>query len=141
MALNVSEAMKSAFKQLSVLFVEDDKNARESMSVILGQIFGRVELAADGCEGLEIYKNRESDIILTDLWMPLKSGIDMIREIRDLNLDSVVVVMSAYDIPNYDKQVEGLNIECFLKKPFCLEDLEDCLVHVATKAAKTKGLV
>jgi YesN/AraC family two-component response regulator len=125
-------------KELSVLFVEDDNFARTAMLSILKNIFGDVTLADNGKNGLEIFTLFNSDIVITDLWMPEMSGLEMIAKIREHNTSTVIVVMSAYDCLEQIRNSEELEIFGFLKKPFMLNDFEKVLKDAGQKALEIK---
>ncbi|MEA3290182.1 MAG: response regulator [Campylobacterota bacterium] len=72
-------------KNLNVLFVDDDIYVIDIMKEILPYLFNRSFYAADGVEGLSIFKNNHIDIILTDLHMPNMNGIKMTQEIKTIN--------------------------------------------------------
>lgn len=126
-------------KKLSVLFVEDDNFARTAMLGILKNIFGDAVLADNGRNGLDIFGLFPADIVITDLWMPEMSGFEMVAKMRESRPETVVVVMSAYDIPEYKMNAESLNIFGFLKKPFTLYDFEKILLEAGKKALEIKG--
>ncbi|MCD8492091.1 MAG: response regulator [Geovibrio sp.] len=107
-------------KNLSALFVEDDSYARRAMESILRNIFGQVIMADNGRNGLDVFGKSSVDVVITDLWMPEMTGFEMIAGMKQLNPELVVVVMSAYDVPDYEKRAENLGIFGFLKKTFYL---------------------
>lgn len=83
-------------KELTVLYVEDDDITREMACRMLSKYFKVVHPAADGREGLEMYKSESPDIIITDLSMPDVSGFEMIEIIRSSDSDTPIVVTTAY---------------------------------------------
>lgn len=85
---------------MTILIVEDELYARQSLET---QIYGydrnrefTVLLASNGREGLEIFRRKHPDLVITDIRMPQMDGIEMLREIRGLNPDTPVVIMTAY---------------------------------------------
>ncbi|GAB1535685.1 hypothetical protein ADMFC3_13160 [Geovibrio sp. ADMFC3] len=127
-------------KTLSALFVEDDSYARTAMATILRNLFGNLILADNGRNGLDIFHENSIDIVITDLWMPEMTGFEMIAGMKAQNPEVVVVVMSAYDVPDYESRAENLGIFGFLKKPFTLADFESVLKEAGHKAAEIKRL-
>ena len=71
-------------KNIKILYVEDDEQAREELQDVLKRRAGKVMIAENGKQGLELYRDFLPDIILADLYMPEMDGIEMIRRIRDL---------------------------------------------------------
>lgn len=127
-------------KSLSALFVEDDSYARRAMESILRNLFGQIFLADNGRNGLEIFSRNPVDLVITDLWMPEMTGFEMIAGMKQINPEPVVVVMSAYDVPDYEKRAENLGIFGFLKKPFTLADFEAVLREAGKKSAEIRRL-
>lgn len=70
-------------KDISILFVEDDKSIAKEMELLLSEIFVDIKVAYNGIEALEEYNkfykenNRYFDLIITDIQMPKMNGIDL----------------------------------------------------------------
>ena len=126
----------SALKRLSAFFVEDDTYARKAMEAILKNLFGSTVFADNGRSGLEVFESNHVDIVITDLWMPEMTGFEMIEIMKARKPELVVVVMSAYDVPDYEKRAENLGIFGSLKKPFTLADFESVLSSAGNRAAE-----
>lgn len=73
--------LKQMTKNMSVLYIEDEDALRKNMNVYLSKLFGEVTAVSDGDIGLQEYKKNQFDIVITDIYMPNMSGIDMIEEI------------------------------------------------------------
>ena len=102
----------------SVLYVEDDGVIREATASFLGRFFPDVVLAEDGEEGINLYKSRAFDVVITDINMPHMNGIEMIQDIKEINYEQPIIVTSAYnDSENLMKLIE-LDVDRFVLKPF-----------------------
>jgi CheY-like chemotaxis protein/GGDEF domain-containing protein len=102
----------------SVLYVEDDTLIREATASFLGRFFPDVVLAKDGIEGINLYKSRAFDVVITDINMPHMNGIEMIQAIKEINYEQPIIVTSAYnDSENLMKLIE-LDVDRFVLKPF-----------------------
>jgi CheY-like chemotaxis protein len=78
-----------------ILVVEDHDDTRDVLDILLRTEGYEVTLASDGQDGVEKYRQRPADIVLVDIFMPRKNGIDTIRElVRDFP-DAVCIAMSA----------------------------------------------
>lgn len=78
-----------------ILVIEDHDDTRDVLDILLRTEGYEVTLASDGQDGVEKFRARPADIVLVDIFMPRKNGIDTIRElIRDYP-DAVCVAMSA----------------------------------------------
>ena len=110
-------------KNLSILYVEDDEDAIEHLSSILETLFLSVDLAIDGKHGLEQYSqyyrryHKYHDLVLTDIEMPNKNGIQLSEIIMDINPNQHIIVISAYNDKERLQQLLTLGITNFLHKP------------------------
>ena len=112
---------------LSALYVEDNKDLREQTVGFLNKVFNHVSYAVDGAEGIEMYQQREYDIVITDIEMPNKNGLEMIEEIRKVNPDQQIIVTSGYDDVKYLMPLINMGIDRFHIKPF---DRKDFLLSI-----------
>lgn len=90
-------------------------------------MFHHVSYAVDGEEGIEMYQQREYDIVITDIEMPNKNGLEMIEEIRKVNPDQQIIVTSGYDDVKYLMPLINMGIDRFHIKPF---DRKDFLLSI-----------
>jgi len=117
MDINIVKLKKYA-SLCSVLYVEDDELIRSATASFLGRFFPDVVLAEDGQQGLEIYKTRAFDVVITDINMPNMNGIEMIEAIKQIKYGQAIIVTSAYnDSENLMKLIE-LDVDKFVLKPF-----------------------
>jgi len=91
----------SFLNKLVILYVEDDVSIRNSMTNIFKKLFGKVIIAVNGQDGYDKFrihkeKNINIDIVISDINMPDKNGIEMITDIRKLDENIPVVVTTAH---------------------------------------------
>ena len=88
--------------------------------------------AHDGVEGIDVIKNHqdEYDIVLLDLIMPKKDGIDVLEEMKDNNIDKKVIVETSYNAGEVIRKVAEYGVSYFILKPFELVDLEKKILDV-----------
>jgi len=103
---------------LSLLIVEDEKSLNSELSSMLSLLFSNVYSAHNGIEGLENYKINKPDIVLTDITMPKMDGIEMSQEIKNLNREQSILVLSAHGDTNYMIELIDIGIDQFILKPF-----------------------
>ncbi len=120
-------------KDLKLLYVEDNEEARNQMIKILKNFFQNIDIAIDGKEGLEKYKANHYDLIITDINMPKLNGLEMSDEILKLNKDKHIIIISAYNDIKYLQECIDVGITNYLHKPVKLEQL----VNILEKATKT----
>jgi PAS domain S-box-containing protein len=117
---------------LSVLYVEDSKVTRETISIMLKKKFKKVFVAKDGEEGLLLGKKHKSDIdiIITDVNMPKLSGIEMINLLRKEEFSVPVIFTSAYTDSDLLLGAMELGITDYLVKPFSIPNLFIRIEHI-----------
>jgi len=124
-------------KKLRVLVVEDNNEAREQVSKLLGNFFENITTAVDGVDGLNKFKTQKFDLIVSDINMPNMNGIDMISEIRTLDDNIHIIILSAYDNSEYFMKTIALGIDSYIIKPIEF----DLFVNTITKIIKKIKLV
>lgn len=115
--------MNSEFlKEQIVLFVEDEDLAREQLGKILTRLFKKVILAANGQEGFEKFKDsfnseEKIDLIISDINMPILSGLEMVEKIRELdNIVPLIYTTARSETENIIKAID-LNVSSYILKP------------------------
>ena len=111
----------------TVLYVEDNIEAQESMCSILEDDFKEFYQAYNGEEGLQIYKDKKPDIILSDIEMPLLDGLSMAEQIKKINKYQIIIIMSAFDDRNILLNAINIGIDYFIPKPVNIDFLNDKL--------------
>ena len=127
-------------KKLTALIVEDRIEDNELMESFFGNIFKTVYTAKNGEEGLEVYKDKRPDVVITDLIMPNMDGIVMSEQIRSLKKDQIIVVVSASDDIEKVSKTIALNITSFIHKPIDTKKLIDSIATVVAKIKKNKTI-
>ena len=131
--------LKALTENLTILYVEDSAVLLKRMSVFLNNIFKTVHQAVNGKEGLECYQRYKPDIVITDLNMPIMSGHEMIKNLKEMDPDANIIIVSAYsDTENLLESIH-LGVIDFVPKPVDSNLLQEVLMKVATKVSqKTK---
>ena len=107
----------SLLKNFTILYVEDEAGIRKRVVSTLRYYFGNVLEAADGEEGLDIYYTHRPDIILSDIEMPKESGIEMVKQIRQIDAEVPIIMVTAYSNEEYLLELINLNISHYILKP------------------------
>lgn len=117
---------------LKVLLVDDEEEFRESMSFNLRRKYGaEVRGVGSGREAVEAVRARgEFDLVFLDLMMPHPNGIETFAELKEIDPNCAVVMMSAHsDSEEWDK-AKRLDVE-LLSKPIPAHKMTQILSHVA----------
>lgn len=124
-----------------ILLIDDEELVRDTIKLHLELDHHEVTVAANGREGLKLFRNAPFDLVITDLLMPEVEGIETLRELRKANPSVRVVAMTgglripmginASVEPDYLKMAKALGATQTLHKPFTGEQLrsliKDCL--------------
>jgi len=128
--------LKNLTKDLSILYVEDDLYIQDMMVQYLEKFFNLVECASDGHEGLEKFKAKKFDIVITDLSMPNMSGIDMLLKIKEQNKEQDILITTAHSESEYMVEAIKIGIDGYIIKPFEFHQLNNELFKIAEKLKK-----
>ena len=104
-------------KNLSLLYIEDEKFIRENAILFLEDQFKIIYEAKDGVEGFEIYNTQKPDIIITDISMPRMSGLELCEKIRTLDQKTPIIITTAHADTHYLLKAIELNLIKYLIKP------------------------
>ena len=114
-------------KQKNVLVVDDSKSVRTFVRLILENADYNVCEASNGEEGIELYKKLDNiDLIITDIYMPKKSGLELVVELREEYKDINVIVLSDGGKNNFSNELavcEALGATYFIKKDLINDEL------------------
>lgn len=108
---------------IKILLVEDDLSLSKSVYDFL-KSFAEVKQVFDGEEGLYEAEMGIYDLILLDLMLPEKNGFEVLKELRDQNIDTPVLIMTAKE--SLDDKMHGFDVgaDDYLTKPFYLDELK-----------------
>ncbi|HOS84947.1 MAG TPA: response regulator [Bacteroidales bacterium] len=109
---------------MKVLIVEDDAVSRELLRVIIQKEGYEFRTADDGMAGFEIFNEFIPDIVVTDIRMPRLDGIELLKKIRMVARDVIVIIVTAHGNENIALEALHLGANNYLKKPINLEELK-----------------
>jgi CheY-like chemotaxis protein len=118
----VEELKKSLleYNNLSILYVDDEISIREQMKKVLGRIFQDVTTAIDGQDALTISGTRRFDVIVTDVQMPNMNGIELTRELLNVNPEQIIIVTTAFNQDSELMEIRNMGIKNIIEKPVSL---------------------
>lgn len=130
-------------KNLKVLYVEDNDDVRESTLDLMQDFFKEVDTADDGKIGLQkyikSYKNDSIyDLVISDINMPNMDGIEMIKEIKKVQADQEVVVISAHNESEYLFELINIGVASFILKPLDLQQFMSSIYNISQKIYEHK---
>jgi len=127
-------------KELSVLYVDDDLKACESLEHILKYYFKDVYIAHNGEEAFKLYKGKKCHLLIVDYDMPIMDGYEFLSQVRRSDNTTPAVILSSYDDKSKLKNAIKLNLLEYLVKPYELDQLKNVLQEFVKQIEK-EGLL
>ncbi|HEV2326822.1 MAG TPA: response regulator, partial [Terracidiphilus sp.] len=120
----------------NILVIDDEAGIRESLEVLLSLEGYTPKMAADGEEGLRMLDHDTFDLVLLDLALPGRSGLELLPDIRERHPELPVIMITAYG--SVDNVVEAIRAgaENFVQKPW---DNEKLLADIRSAIARHKA--
>jgi len=119
---NLQDVIRLGSK-LDILYVEDDQTLLEETRSIFEKIFKSVDVASSGSEGLMKFSKDKYDFIITDIEMPDLNGLEMSKNIKEVDKQIPIVVISAYSNSQYLIEAINTGINYYVLKPILLPQL------------------
>ena len=120
---------------MKFLIIEDDENINGLLGNILNRNGYEVQCAFNGWEGYELAMKNDDSLILMDLMLPLKSGEEILRELRTKK-STPVIVLSAKNAVSNRIELLRLGADDFICKPF---DIDEVLLRIDAVLRRTEG--
>lgn len=114
-------------KDLKILIVEDEITLARLLKEAFSDTFYSVTTAVDGIDGIKKFKKIKPDIVITDIMMPNLNGLDMCKELKKLNENIPIILLSAFSEKEKLLQAIDLGISKYFIKPF---DPDEVLNHM-----------
>lgn len=127
---------------IKVLIAEDENLIRKKLLHFIDyDALGMVVVAEvdNGVSGVELIKKYKPDIVLADINMPEKDGLDMIKE--TLDYDYIAIIISGYDYFSYAQRALKYGVTDYLLKPISLDDLNEALLNAREIIYKKRSVI
>lgn len=120
---NASKSEKKSAIQTgngTILLIDDESIIRKSAEFILQSLGYKVLVAENGREGVDLFlkQQKEINLVITDMIMPIMSGREVVREIREVDSNIPIIIASGFSQENDLSNLKKIGIEGFLQKPF-----------------------
>ena len=106
----------------SILIVDDEVGPRESLRMILKPIY-EVHSAENGQQAINFISQRKVDLVTLDLNMPVLPGIEVLKEIKKLQPDTEVMIVTGYGTLSNAQEAIRYGAGGFISKPFNVADI------------------
>ncbi len=123
--------------KLSVLVVDDEQDIREYLHDFLSAEGFEVTTLADPSLAVERIRDEVFHLVVLDLMMPKLSGLDLLAQIRSVDDDIAVIILTGH--PSLDTATASIqhDVSAYINKPFAADEFRDVIARIAKK----KGLV
>ena len=124
-------------KPIHILIVDDEPAVCNLLVSFLESLSYKVETAPDGLAGLDKYVRTHFDLVITDLSMPNMDGIELVKQIRAIDDEAVILLITGY--PTIGSVVEAIKQGAtdYITKPFTLDEIKIRIDHaIGSKALK-----
>lgn len=104
-----------------ILIIDDETNILLMLKKMLERSGYEIDLASNGEEGLRLFRNTPSDLVITDIIMPEKEGLETIREMRKMQPEMKIIAMSGggkISADNYLETAKIFGASRIIEKPF-----------------------
>jgi DNA-binding NtrC family response regulator len=116
-----------------ILVIDDDHHILLMLKKMLEKAGYEVDLASNGVDGLELFQKMEADLVITDIIMPEKEGLETIREMKRVRSDLKIIAMSGGGKISADNYLETARIfgaSLVLEKPFSQKTMVDAVIDL-----------
>jgi len=129
---------REIFKDITILFAEDEKRLAKLMRSAIEEYFDKFIIASNGEDALQKYHKIRPDIIITDIMMPKVNGLELAREIKSIDEDLPIIILSAYSHTDMLLQAIDIGVTKYFIKPFNPDELLQYLATLIPKIRNNK---
>lgn len=125
-----------------ILIIDDEAHILLMLKKMLERAGYEISLAANGMEGLEMFKRSPSDLVITDIIMPEKEGLETIREMKRLHSGLKIIAMSGggkITADNYLQTAKLFGASRILEKPFTQQQMVESVKDLIKESEEEEG--
>jgi len=119
---------------MKIVIADDSSLLRDRIKSLLNSInnISMVYEAKNGVEALQLIMEKEPDLAIIDIRMPEMNGIEVLKQIRKLNMKTRVCILTSYPYPQYRKRCLEAGADYFLSKTEDFEQIEIVITDKVT---------
>ena len=126
--------------QARVLVVDDDPILRTQIKHLASQFVSEIRLAEDGVEGLEVWRQWQPNVVVTDIFMPRMNGLEMCAAIKASDPDAQIIVITSDDDGDSLRRALEIGVERYIAKPVDMHLLADAIGKCVRDRQQTEDL-
>ncbi len=125
---------------LRILVVDDEYGPRESLKLILTPTYD-VLVAKNGQEALERFAECTPDMVISDMRMPIMTGLDLMKAVKSRSPDTPFVLLTGYGTLESAQEALRAGAFDYINKPYHVEEIRRVVTHALEDAAKKKRML
>ncbi len=106
-----------------ILVIEDEKSMREVLRILLEEESYEVITASDGDKGTEFINSDIFDLVITDIKMPKADGFEILRKVREISPDTIVIMITAFGTTESAIEAMKQGAYDYIHKPFKIDEI------------------
>jgi NarL family two-component system response regulator LiaR len=124
--------MKNMIQKYKIIIVDDHPIVREGLINIVSDddSYTVVGSCGDGAEVIPLINKVKPDIVVLDISLPNKNGLQIIRELKEKKIDLEIIILTMYKEEEYFEEAMDLGVKGYLLKENALKELANCLNRV-----------
>lgn len=130
---------KEEFKNIKLLFVDDENDIRRNAISYFKRLFEEVYEAKNAFDALELVKEKKPHIVITDIKMPKMSGLELVKKIRHFDDKVQIIILTAFTDTNYLLEAVELGLVKYLIKPIRHDKMLPVLLQCANNLKDKKS--
>ena len=100
---------------IRIVIIDDERDVREALQEVLGRAGFQVDVAASGDQGLALLRQRPGDVVITDIIMPGRDGVEMISEIRkEFPATKIIAISGGGNVTPLAYEPKAIKTEAYL---------------------------
>jgi two-component system NtrC family sensor kinase len=123
-----------------VLLVDDDPIMRAQIKALAGRFISEIKVAADGVEGLELWRQWRPNVTVTDIFMPRMNGLEMSEAIKASDPDAQIIVITSGQDGESLRRALDIGVERYISKPVDMHLLADAIGKCVRDQQQTEEL-
>ena len=134
--MTLEHPIAAAVAKPTLLIVDDEEGPRQSLKIVFKQDY-QVRVASNGADALEIARAEPIDVAVLDIMMYGMSGVDLLKELKEIDPSIEVVMLTAYETLETARQALRHGASDYLNKPFDIPTMRAAVSRAAARRHAT----
>jgi len=118
-----------------ILIIDDDELILNALSNLLHHAGHTLFITADGPRSIDLYFEHMPDVVILDVGLPTTSGLDVLENIRQINPEAKVIMISGYTTAKAIAEAKQKGAFAFLEKPFEIKTLINLITSIVQSSS------